>query len=471
MSHLSGWGEEKVSLEPVFRLSATQEVLGVSAITERIKFHIEGEFSGVWVKGEVSSLRKTAAGHTYFGLKEGDALLKAVLFRGRGRYFARHLSEGTEVVCYGDVTVYGPRGEYQLIVDFVEPAGLGATFAQLEMLKRRLGAEGLFDESRKKPIPPSPSCVALLTSHSGAALQDMLSILEGYPLPLQVLVYPIAAQGDEAPASIVLAFQALARHGRAEVAVLSRGGGSVEDLWAFNHESVVRAVADSKVPVITGIGHEVDTTLADLAADLRVPTPTAAAEVLVSNARELVKRFNELVSRMVELTGQRVSAQRARLGLLKAGLSSGDPRRRLKEQRLHLARLYDAMVQVEKRDLMHRRGHIVELAHRLYRSSPASRVERDRETLKRLSYSLMGLAKGRVRSEANRVGLLSERIKGLSPLAPLRRGYALCTRKGMVVRSAAELAPQDTVELRFLEDHARCLVLGIGRGTPEEGAG
>ena len=456
-------------MEVPFRLSATQEVFGVSVLTALMKEQIESNFAGVWVRGEVSNLTRSAAGHHYFNLREENALLKAVLFKGRGRFFSRHLKEGTEVICYGDITVYEPRGEYQLIVEFVEPAGLGALFAQLEYLKKRLSEEGLFAEERKRAIPTVPHCVALVASHASAALQDMLRILEAYPLPLEVLVYPIASQGDDAPPSICSAFQALARHGMAQVAVLARGGGSVEDLWAFNHESVVRAVAASPVPVITGIGHETDTTLADLAADLRAPTPTAAAEVLVSNALQEVQRFTELRARMVELLSHSLSERRASLVGLRLRLDSLAPERRLREQRLHLLRLSEALCQSQERRLLSSRGLLQEVRHRLQGSSPSVRIATGRERLRALQVGLRrGVAKA-MQDRTHRLRVFSERLKGLSPEAPLERGYALCLKNGRAVYSARDLERGDKVVVRFLKDAAKCQVVEAPFSLAESG--
>jgi exodeoxyribonuclease VII large subunit len=451
----------KMNVSPIFSLSANQEVLGVSALTQRIKEHIESEFSGVWVQGEVTNLARAAAGHHYFSLKEGDALLKAVLFKGRARFFVKHLKEGAEVVCYGDISVYQPRGDYQLIVDFVEPAGVGALYAQLEYLKQRLQAEGLFDLQRKRPLPPLPKTVALLASHAGAALQDMLKVLKAFPLPLQVLVYPIASQGNEAPYSIVRAFEAVKRHGKAELVVLARGGGSVEDLWAFNDEGVVRAVASSPVPVITGIGHEIDTTLADLAADLRAPTPTAEAEVLVANAREVVNGLFELKGSMAERWDARLHDLKRGLNLHRTRLEAMDPRRRLREQRLHLLRLSSHMVQLQERIVTGCKGRLVEMGYRVERSSPLLRVGRARDGVFRLQKELTQRIVMRLERERHRVNLLNEGLRGVDPMAPLGRGYVLCLKGQSLVRSAEELTRGDEVLLGFASDSARCEVVDI----------
>ncbi len=453
-------------MELPFLLSATQEVLGVSLLTQRIKERISSEFSDIWVRGEVSNLKRTAAGHCYFSLKEGDALLKAVLFRGRGsRYFSRHLEDGAEVICYGSITVYEPRGEYQLIVEFVELAGQGALYAQLEYLKQRLKEEGLFDEQRKRTIPQLPQVVALVASHAAAALEDMLKILEEYPLPLEVLVYPIASQGNEAPSSIVKAFEAVGRHGRAELVVLARGGGSVEDLWAFNYESVVRTVAGSPVPVITGIGHEIDTTLADLAADLRAPTPTAAAEVIVSNAKEVVRSFQELKRRLLDEVEAKFTELKGHLHLQRTKLHSLDPKRRLREQRLHLSNISAAMEGILRERILSLRGQLAELRHRLERHSPLLKVEQDRERLVRLQEGLVSGALMGIDRRRHQLRVLEEKLKGLNPSSPLERGYALCFKDGKVVRSASSLTPQDRVRVRFLKDEALCEVIETKKGS------
>jgi exodeoxyribonuclease VII large subunit len=263
----------------------------VSSLTREIREHLETHFPLVWVSGEVSNLRRPVSGHYYFTLKDAEAQLRAVLFKGNHQHLRYKPEEGGQILCRGRITVYEPRGDYQLIVDYLEPAGLGALAQAFEALKTRLAAEGLFDQAHKQPLPFLPRGLALVTSPTGAVVRDILRLLQRRFPNVQVFIYPVKVQGAEAAGEIVRALEDLPEYPGVEVIVLARGGGSLEDLWPFNEEMVARAIYHCPLPVVSAIGHEVDFTIADFVADVRAPTPSAAVELVVPDKVELTRRL------------------------------------------------------------------------------------------------------------------------------------------------------------------------------------
>jgi len=266
-------------------------ILTVSELTHRIQARLEEGFPDLWVEGEVSNLRIPSSGHVYFTLKDAQAQIRAVLFRSQAQRLRFDLGEGLQVLARGRLTLYAPRGEYQVVVDYVEPRGLGALQIRFEQLKEKLAQEGLFAESKKRPLPTLPRRIGIVTSLTGAALQDMLTVIRRRCPIVGVVVYPVPVQGDTAAPLISKGIRTLGASGLVDVLIVGRGGGTWEDLWCFNEEEVVRAVAESAVPVVSAIGHEIDFTLTDFAADHRAPTPSAAAEVVTPHLEELASRL------------------------------------------------------------------------------------------------------------------------------------------------------------------------------------
>ena len=261
--------------------SQSPKVYSISVLTEEIKDLLEENFDFVWVEGEISNFRKPTSGHCYMVLKDEKAQLRAVMFRTQSRYLKFTPEDGMKVLAQGRIVVYQPRGEYQIILDYLEPIGVGAFALAFEQLKKKLAAEGVFDEAIKKPLPFLPQRVAVITSPTGAAIRDFLKVIERRFANIEITIVPVMVQGDEAPKEIVEALKTVNRELDVDVIVLTRGGGSLEDLWAFNQEELARAIRASRIPVVSAVGHEIDTTISDLAADLRAPTPSAAAELVV----------------------------------------------------------------------------------------------------------------------------------------------------------------------------------------------
>ena len=375
----------------------------VSELTSRIKGRLESEFPGVWIKGEISNYKPAASGHCYFSLKDDQATLAAAAFGWGRKKTSFQLKDGMEVLCHGNVSVYPQRGNYQLIVDAIEPVGAGSLQMAFEQLKEKLMKEGLFDSARKRPIPKYPSKIVVITSPQAAAFRDVLTVLKRRAPFVEVLLIPSLVQGEDAPAKLIQALKVANHYRLGEVILLTRGGGSIEDLWSFNHEGLARAIVASEIPVISAVGHEVDFTIADFVSDLRAPTPSAGAEILTGLWVELRERTRQL------------------------------------EQRLAMSL---------KRDLQMKRRILETLSARM--KSPKDRL---REQIQRLDEIEAALARG--------IGLLIERRKmhlerlmtklhALSPLNVLSRGYALVQlESGKVIRSAKEVKQGDSLTLRF----------------------
>jgi exodeoxyribonuclease VII large subunit len=403
----------------------------------------------VWVEGEISNLRTPSSGHAYFTLKDDGAQLRCVLFRGRGRRVAFQPEDGMQVLAFGGLDVYLARGEYQLVVELLEPKGVGALQLAFEQLKRKLAAEGLFEEARKRPLPPFPRTIGIVTSPTGAALRDMLHVIGRRFADLRILVTPVRVQGEEAPGEIVGALRDLESVEDLDVVIVGRGGGSIEDLWAFNDERVARAIAACRVPVISAVGHETDFTIADFVADLRAPTPSAAAELVVREklqvARALVTLYENLKQAMadrLERERERVEALGKRRVLTDAARALRDLYRRVDDLTTRLTRA----VRGSERQATHR----LSLARNALRSlNPVARIANGTVLLAQLRGRLASAAVHSVKVSRHRFDAAVGRLDSLSPLAVLGRGYSL-TRllpSGAIVRSAAQTRPGDAVEI------------------------
>ncbi len=388
-------------------------VLSVSELNRRLRCSLESEFADVWVWGEVSNFRMPPSGHFYFSLKDGRSQIAAVMFRSATRALPFRPRDGLELIARGRVSLYDVRGDLQLYVDWLEPRGLGGIQLALEQLKRRLSAEGLFEVSRKRELPAWPRAVGVVTALTGAAVHDIVTTLRGRMRNVRIVVRPVRVQGQQAGADIVAALVDLNAVPEVDVIIVGRGGGSMEDLWAFNEEAVVRAIATSRVPVVSAVGHEIDFTLADLVADQRAATPTAAAALVVPDCSQLAQRLAATQVGLVVAFERRLRDWRERVAALARHVR--DPRQSVRAQRLRLDEL----------------------------------SERCRRALE----GMLRLSRERHRGAA-------ERLHALSPLAVLDRGYAIARRveDGAVVRAAGDLSPEQALRLVFRRGWARVRV-------------
>jgi exodeoxyribonuclease VII large subunit len=400
------------------------------------------------VEGEISNLRTPGSGHSYFTLKDEGAQLSAVLFRGRGRRVRFDLEDGMQVLVFGGLDVYAARGQYQLVVEMMEPKGLGALQLAFEQLKRKLEAEGLFDEGRKRPLPAFPRVIGVVTSPTGAAIRDILNIIGRRFGDLRILIAPVRVQGDEAPGEIIQALLNLQTVAELDVVIVGRGGGSIEDLWAFNDEGVARAIVACCVPVISAVGHETDFTIADFVADLRAPTPSGAAELVVREKLAVVEALVDLYARMKQAVTAEVAAYRERVEYLGRRRVLTDPARALRDLHRRLDELQGRLrlgLRASQRQIRHR----VALATGALRgSNPLARIAGGAALLDQLRGRLIASAAHSVKISRSRFAETVGRLESLSPLGVLARGYSL-TRlpSGEVVRSAGQVAVGDPLEI------------------------
>lgn len=446
----------------------------VRALVSAVRSHIEREYSDCWVEGEVSNLRIPDSGHLYFTLKEESAQIRVVMFRSSARLLRFRPENGLHVTVRGRITVYEDRGELQISAEFMEPKGAGALQLAFEQLKARLQAEGLFEASRKKPIPPLPQRIGIITSPQGAALRDILNILARRHRSANVLIYPAQVQGDSAPGEVMAGLryfhQDFRPSGAVEVIIIARGGGSAEDLAGFNHEGLARAVADSKIPVISAIGHETDFTIIDFVADLRAPTPSAAAELVIRSRQEIEAQAEDLYRRLERglryrlLIARQELTGRAQHGAF-ARMMDGIHRRqqKLDEQRFRLEKAERQLL-----ERCHRRCENVSSTVRHY--DARRRLAAIRQQLQAQVANLAAATRTQLLEIRGTLDRRTASLEALSPVAILNRGYALVfDAKGRLVKDAARLHAGDDLSARLARGRVRARVTATERSEPESG--
>ncbi len=449
-------------LHPV--LEEKPSVFTVSELNAQIRGTLESNFPLVWVKGEISNFRVPASGHYYFTLKDDQSQIKAVFFRPQQRRLRFVPESGLQVLCQARLSVYEPRGEYQLIIEVMEPQGLGALQLAFEQLKKKLESEGLFDSGLKLPLPPCPQNIAIITSPTGAAIQDILKVLRRSPYPLSVTLLPVRVQGQEAAGEIAAALNAanlLAEEFQWDVIIVGRGGGSMEDLWPFNEEIVARAIAASHVPTISAVGHEIDFTISDLAADMRVPTPTAAAEWVVSQLERFHRDLSNLHERILQAAAQKIMKYQQHLDFLEKRLVH--PQRRLADLRLFVDDRLERLQLAFGRHMERLRTLHTHLTEKLQRTHPARDIQAYRKVLDQ-QYRELVLHQQKI-LDANRFKLQSStaQLESLSPLGVLARGYSITYRlpDKKVLRRAAEVSQGQDVLVQLSEGYLECKVLEV----------
>lgn len=431
--------------------SATPPVLTVSSLNRMARSLLEDGFPSVVVEAEISNLAIPASGHWYLTLKDERAQIRCAMFRGNNRSVRVRPANGMLVTVRGRLSLYEARGDYQLILDSMEEAGAGALQRAFEALKQRLQAEGLFDAERKKPLPARCRHVGIITSRTGAALQDMLTVFQRrFPL-MRITVLPVAVQGEEAPGAIVKALR-LANRRRDELAldalIVGRGGGSLEDLQAFNEESVARAIAGSELPVVSAVGHETDISISDFAADVRAPTPSAAAELLSPDADALQQRFALAERRLHGTMQQIVSRHAERLRSLVRRLRH--PGRRLQEQSQQLDGLDMRLRRAMRRQLARYSTALEHCGRRLLLQDPRTRLRQQRHLNEQLRHRLRRAMNEHLASRRNRLQQLGRTLDTVSPLQTLARGYSITTdEQGALVRDTTHLRPGDRITTRL----------------------
>jgi exodeoxyribonuclease VII large subunit len=433
-------------------------VYSVSELTRELKAILEGRFPSVLVKGEVSNLRSPSSGHLYFTLKDADACLDAVLFRTEARRLRFTVQNGLSLVARGRLAVYEPQGRYQLVCDTVEPLGAGALQIAFEQLKERLQKEGLFEAARKRKLPFLPRRVAVVTSPSGAAVHDFLRVLHRRHPNLAVLIVPARVQGEGAAQEIARGIVRAAKQPRVDVVVVARGGGSLEDLWAFNEEVVARALCACPVPTVSAVGHEIDVTIADYCADVRAPTPTAAAELIARVRDELVADVAQRRGRLGRAMRAQVERKRGHLDKLRARVA--DPRRLIGDRKLRLDRGRQRLEDLFHDHLAGRHQILRTLRERLQAQHPRERLHRLEREVARLEQKLKALAGRALAARRHRYEGLTARLDALSPLKVLARGYAVAfDERGHALLQAAQVLAGERVRVRLHEGELSAQVI------------
>jgi exodeoxyribonuclease VII large subunit len=429
-----------------------REVFTVSRLNREASLLLEEGFGRLWIEGELSGIARPSSGHLYFSLKDERAQVRCAMFRQHNRKLAFSARDGMQVLVRARVSLYEPRGDYQLIVEQMEEAGLGQLQREFEALKVRLAAEGLFDEARKRPLPSLPRRIGVVTSPTGAALHDILTTLRRRFPAIPVLIYPTPVQGRTAAAEIAAALGRASRRAECDVLILARGGGSLEDLWAFNEEVVARAIVACSVPVIAGVGHEVDVTIADFAADLRAPTPTGAAERAVPDAGEWLQRIAALRRRLTQCTARDLSLRGNRLAAARHRLVRVHPGMRLARDAQRLDGLERRLTACIDGRLARLQRRIDELAGRVQRRSPALRLRDMAHRQAQLQRRLRAAMQQLCRMRGQGLAATARALAGVSPLATLERGYAILEREDRrVLRSASEVEVGARVAARLAE--------------------
>ncbi len=444
-----------------------RRILSVSSLNREARMLVEGGLGTVWVEGEISNLSRPSSGHMYWSLKDAQAQVRCAMFRMANRALTFELANGRQVLVRARASVYEARGEYQLIVDYVEEAGEGVLRRRFEELKRKLAAEGLFETTRKRPLPLLPRRIGVVTSPTGAALRDVLIALRRRFPATAVLIYPTPVQGAAAAEEIVAMLELAGRRADCDVLILTRGGGSLEDLWSFNEEIVARAIAASPLPVIVGVGHEIDFTIADFVADLRAPTPSQAAELAVPDQREWHERFVRLEQRLAQ-AAQRALAQEVRqVDTLSHRLSRCHPGVQLREREQRLDELEGRLRHALERRISAGKIRLARLATGIAHANPAHRLAAVRERWRTALGDLRRALLRRLEQSQQRLKLADRALTSLSPLATLERGYAIVTAAdGAVLTSSSKAAPGAAIGVRLAHGALTATVVDVDK-TPE----
>ena len=436
--------------------------ISVTELNRRAKRLLERGLMGLWIEGEVSNLARPASGHLYFSLKDSGAQVRCAWFRQRQRTRGDQIANGEQVLVYGRVSLYEPRGDYQVIVDRVELAGEGALRRQFERLKRKLSDEGLFDAELKRELPRLPRQIGIVTSPSGAAVRDVISVLGRRFPAVPVVLYPAAVQGAAAAGEIVAALAKATERQECDVLIVGRGGGSLEDLMAFNDEAVARAIHACPIPVISAVGHEVDVTIADFVADCRAPTPSGAAELAVPEQEEWQRALADSSRRLARSITRHLEENAQTLDWLTRQLAAQSPQRRLEQQRLKLGALQTALRAAAQRDILLRMRRLDGAAARLRRASPEVQLRDIRARMVALNHRLPTAARASIDRHHARLRVAARALNAVSPLATLERGYSVTTdRAGHILSAANQVAEGDSINTRLSEGSVEATVTKV----------
>ncbi|AIR85399.1 exodeoxyribonuclease VII large subunit [Pantoea rwandensis] len=431
-------------------LPPTANIFTVSRLNTTVRQLLENEMGLVWLSAEISNFSQPSSGHWYFTLKDDGAQVRCAMFRNSNRRVTFRPQHGQQVLVRASITLYEPRGDYQLIIESMHPAGEGLLQQQFEQLKARLAAEGLFDQQFKQPLPDPARQVGVITSATGAALHDVLRVLHRRDPSLPVIIYPTPVQGVDAPAAIVRAIELANQRDECDVLIVGRGGGSLEDLWSFNDERVARAIFASRLPIVSAVGHETDVTIADFVADLRAPTPSAAAEVVSRNQIELLRRLQSQQQRMEMAMDFYIAEQQRRFTRIQHRLQQQHPQLRLARQQTTLFQLQRRLGEAMDQRLRVANRQQDRVLQRLNIQQPQGRILRAQQQMQQWQYRLQQGMEKQLNHNRQRFGNLAAQLEGVSPLATLARGFSVTTdTQGQLVKKTQQLHKGDLLRTRL----------------------
>jgi exodeoxyribonuclease VII large subunit len=441
-------------MSPIITVNGQREIYSVTKLNQQSRLLLEAKFNAIWVEGEVSNCIKASSGHYYFTLKDSKSQIRCAFFKHRSNGLTFTLEDGLFVVARAKVSLYEARGDYQLIVDGLEPAGLGLLQKQFDALKQKLASYGLFDSKHKKNIPSYPKTIAVITSSHGAAIKDILTTLKRRFAPIGVLIYPTEVQGVQAAKSIVKALKKAIADNLADAIIIARGGGSLEDLWAFNDETLAQEMFHCEIPIVTGIGHEIDFTIADFVADLRAPTPTAAAEALSPHWQDIYAMCIKQKTRLQSLMNQKLDYWQLIVKNLQQRLTHPTISINALAQKLDNFELQ--LHQSMKDCLWHYQQKLALLSNQLV--NPATTLKQHNQTINHLKERLNASIRAILKHHSQRLMLTTRTLRAISPLATLERGYAIALKNDKVVNSITSVAIDETINIRMVDGRLDCLV-------------
>ncbi len=442
--------------------SQTTSIFTVSRLNQTVRLLLEQEMGQVWISGEISNFTQPSSGHWYFTLKDDTAQVRCAMFRNSNRRVTFRPQHGQQVLVRANITLYEPRGDYQIIVESMQPAGEGLLQQKYEQLKAKLQAEGLFDQQYKQPLPSPAHCVGVITSKTGAALHDILHVLKRRDPSLPVIIYPTAVQGDDAPGQIVRAIELANVRGECDVLIVGRGGGSLEDLWSFNDERVARAIFASRIPVVSAVGHETDVTIADFIADLRAPTPSAAAEIVSRNQLERLRQIQHGQQRLEMAMDYYIANRTRRFTQLHHRLQQQHPQLRLARQQTVLERLRQRMNFALENKIKQANQRQQRVSQRLSQQNPQPRIYRAQTRIQQLEYRLAENIRARLSAQRERFGNVVTHLEAVSPLSTLARGYSVTTATdGKVLKQTKQVKTGDVLTTRLSDGWVESEVKGV----------
>jgi len=442
-------------------VSQDAKVYQVSQLTRDIKAIMEAAFDSIWVEGEISNFRTVASGHSYFVLKDAKSQVRCVLFKGHRAGIKFQPEDGDQVLLFGRITVYDARGEYQIVTESMEPRGLGALQKAYEQLKIKLEKEGLFDEEKKKPLPEFPWKIGVVTSSTGAAVRDILNIVRRRNPKVSVLLYPAKVQGEGAAKEIAQGIHELNQRKDIEVIIIGRGGGSLEDLWAFNEEEVARAITTSRIPIVSAVGHEIDFTIADFAADLRAPTPSAAAELTVPILKDTLHEIGSLNEALINSLEKKLKDYFDLLKRLMDRRFFHQPKEIFNPQIQRIDELHSRLLRGLEQNLLTHQQRFQDKIHRLFQASPEKSIPHMKENLSMLEKRMRHIIQSNLLLRKERFEGILKNLNAFNPLSILERGYSICSKDEKSLKSIEGINSGDLINVKLAQGGLSCTVKKI----------